>query len=283
MPNPAFQLDPVGLATLLSARFGVALVGETKRDGSETFTSIRATDIQTPNGFCIKITFGWRSIQASFLPDTYAGNLIRAMGGASASESNQFVRLVQTFAELGNRLSIRINDTPLSSPVILPLAPWQKFELVALRMTDTVETGGEVLVKAVEEVAGACLAIVLSLLPLEEATDGSTPLFEGGLPEGARSRVEINRYERSPVNRAACIAIYGARCQVCGLEFGLRYGDIGNGYIEVHHRVPVSKMGAGYVVDPRQDLVPLCSNCHSMVHRQDPPLDVDELKKRLNL
>ena len=85
--------------------------------------------------------------------------------------------------------------------------------------------------------------------------------------------VKIN----SPVNRAACIAAHGSVCKVCGFDFGEVYGPLGQGYIEVHHRLPVSQMGAGYIVNPVRDLVPLCSNCHAAVHRTDPPMETEAL------
>jgi 5-methylcytosine-specific restriction protein A len=131
------------------------------------------------------------------------------------------------------------------------------------------------------DVAAICLALVLALLPLEEEENVPPALFEMGLPEGAKTRVEVNRYERNPVNRAACIAIRGSICGACGLDFGRTYGSLGTGYIEVHHIVPVSKMVAGYLVDPARDLVPLCANCHAMVHRRDPPVPLEELRSLL--
>ena len=128
-----------------------------------------------------------------------------------------------------------------------------------------------------EEIAAACLALILVLLPLEEDDLVAMPLFEGGLPEGGCVKVTVNRYERSTANRAACITAHGAVCKVCGFDFGKFYGQFSRGYIEVHHQIPVSKMGAGYVVDPIRDLVPLCSNCHAAVHRTDPPMTIDSL------
>lgn len=130
------------------------------------------------------------------------------------------------------------------------------------------------------EACGACLAPVLCLIAKED--DLVQEGHEGGLPEGARLRVEVNRYERSSANRAACIAIFGAKCWACGFEFERMYGAHGAGFIEVHHLVMVSRMGRGYVVDPATDLVPLCSNCHSMIHHTDPPLPVDQLKALLD-
>ena len=127
------------------------------------------------------------------------------------------------------------------------------------------------------KVAAACLALVLVLLPLEEDESSNTPLFEAGLPEGACSTVVVNRYERNPVNRAACIAAHGSKCKVCGFDFGAVYGPMAHGYIEVHHRVPVSKMRSSYRIDPVIDLIPLCANCHAAVHRVDPPMEPETL------
>ena len=31
-------------------------------------------------------------------------------------------------------------------------------------------------------------------------------------------------------------------CEVCGFDFEKEYGEIGNGYIECHHSIPVSEM-----------------------------------------
>ena len=37
-------------------------------------------------------------------------------------------------------------------------------------------------------------------------------------------------------------------------------------------------MGDNYKIDIDRDLVPVCSNCHSMIHRKNPPLSIEELK-----
>lgn len=57
------------------------------------------------------------------------------------------------------------------------------------------------------------------------------------------------------------------------------YGEIGYHFIEVHHTTPVSMMGPDYHLDVDRDLVPLCPNCHAMVHKRNPPFTVEELKK----
>jgi len=114
------------------------------------------------------------------------------------------------------------------------------------------------------------LAAVLALLPYEPA-DG---YFER---EGSPREVTCTKYERSPVNRAACIEIHGVRCKCCGISFADAYGPLGEGFIEVHHVRPVSTIGSNSAINPFIDLIPVCPNCHSMLHRRNPPLLPDDL------
>jgi 5-methylcytosine-specific restriction enzyme A len=99
--------------------------------------------------------------------------------------------------------------------------------------------------------------------------------------EGAVRTVSVNRHERNPRARAACVRHHGARCRVCEVSLGERYGEIGEGFIHVHHLRPLSGPGAKKRVDPRKDLIPVCPNCHSMLHRTDPPMDPEDLKRRM--
>ena len=102
----------------------------------------------------------------------------------------------------------------------------------------------------------------------------SEPVFEG-----AKTRVDVNRYERDPAARKACIDHYGAECQVCHFRFEETYGSLGEGFIHVHHRVPLSSIGHEYQVDPVQDLSPVCPNCHAMLHKRQPPYTIEEMKQ----
>jgi len=62
------------------------------------------------------------------------------------------------------------------------------------------------------------------------------------------------------------------------MDFGEIYGPSAEGYIEVHHITPASGMGSGYRINPVTELVPICSNCHSVVHLAKPARSVDEVK-----
>lgn len=84
--------------------------------------------------------------------------------------------------------------------------------------------------------------------------------------EGAQKQILTNRYERNLKARARCIAVHGSACAVCGFDFGIAFGEEFSGKIEVHHKKPISEIGENYVVDPVNDLVPVCPNCHMMLH-----------------
>jgi len=110
------------------------------------------------------------------------------------------------------------------------------------------------------------------------------PRGAGGqeFPEGALSRVEVNRYERDPRARKACLKHWGYRCAVCWFSFEERYGPLGQDFIHVHHLLELSKVPPGYVVNPVNDLRPVCPNCHAMIHRgTGAPLSIDELRQQL--
>lgn len=84
--------------------------------------------------------------------------------------------------------------------------------------------------------------------------------------EGNMSKVLNNVYERDKNARKACIAHHGASCQVCGFDFGKIYGKAGEGFIHVHHETPISSKKKQHKVDPKNDLFPVCPNCHAMIH-----------------
>ncbi|WP_444917885.1 HNH endonuclease [Microbulbifer sp. JMSA003] len=97
--------------------------------------------------------------------------------------------------------------------------------------------------------------------------------------EGSVTKIAINAYERNGEARKACLEFHGYLCQVCEFDFEEKYGDIGKKYIHVHHIIPISEIQTEYFIDPVKDLIPVCPNCHAMLHRTEPALTVNELKK----
>ena len=106
---------------------------------------------------------------------------------------------------------------------------------------------------------------------------------EEAIFEGAVTRVTVNSYERNPRARQECIDYYGGyKCQICGMDFGKTYGSYASKFIHVHHLKPISEIGEKYMVIPEKDLIPVCPNCHAMLHLKHEDgsrSSVQELKK----
>ncbi len=64
-------------------------------------------------------------------------------------------------------------------------------------------------------------------------------------------------------------------------NFNNIYGqELASNFIEVHHIKPLSQHEG--TVNPETDLVPVCPNCHRMLHRyRNKTLTIDELKNIL--
>jgi 5-methylcytosine-specific restriction enzyme A len=69
-------------------------------------------------------------------------------------------------------------------------------------------------------------------------------------------------------------------CEVCVFDFHKFYGEIGYGYIECHHRTPLSmfKVESKTTLD---DLALVCSNCHRILHRSIDTMSVDDLRIKI--
>lgn len=100
----------------------------------------------------------------------------------------------------------------------------------------------------------------------------------GTYSEGALSFYVSTRYERNPAARKACIDAHGTSCSVCGFNFEQSYGAHGKDFIHVHHLRPLYQARSGNRTDPTKDLVPVCPNCHYMLHRGNQLLTPEELK-----
>ena len=101
------------------------------------------------------------------------------------------------------------------------------------------------------------------------------------LVEGAICRVTVNAYERNPEARRRCIKAHQPRCYACEFEFGTTYGSAFAGFIHVHHLRPLSEVGGEYVVDPVEDLRPVCPNCHAIIHHGGRLRSIEEVRQLL--
>jgi 5-methylcytosine-specific restriction protein A len=98
--------------------------------------------------------------------------------------------------------------------------------------------------------------------------------------EGNMQQRLFTTYERNIEARNLCIEHYGYICQVCKLDMYEKYGEVGINFIHVHHINFISNIKKEHIIDPINDLITVCPNCHSMLHRKvhDKYLTIEELK-----
>jgi hypothetical protein len=111
---------------------------------------------------------------------------------------------------------------------------------------------------------------------ISEQNENGNLIIEEGTPVSVLSQ----KYERDPRARKICLDVHGTACAICGIDFGKTYGKEFDGKIEVHHIVPLSKIRQEYVVDPVNDLIPVCPNCHTLFHsKKDGVYTVKEMRR----
>ncbi|HEY3718391.1 MAG TPA: HNH endonuclease [Jatrophihabitantaceae bacterium] len=105
--------------------------------------------------------------------------------------------------------------------------------------------------------------------------DLGEPVNEGGVLE--RRHLARERDPKLRANKIDAVVRSGGvvACEVCGFDFRATYGEHGEGYIEVHHRLPLH--ASGPIKTALADLALLCSNCHRMIHRRHLWLTVEQL------
>ncbi|MEI8128831.1 MAG: HNH endonuclease [bacterium] len=103
--------------------------------------------------------------------------------------------------------------------------------------------------------------------------------------EGSLKTISVNIYERNPKAKAECIKHYGSdyKCQVCGFKFSDKYGAQFKNKIHIHHIKPLSEIGKEYIVNPETDLIPVCPNCHMILHSKgkNETYTIEEVKEML--
>ena len=200
-------------------------------------------------------------------PSKYGAKFVKLLSKSSSEQRKVFVNYWEQL-EKKFKVEIKINENAVSKEQFLDYNNWQKFYI---RITTPMfydsekEKKKDVVCKYIYII----LAMTFSLLDIKVI----------GYEEGKVISEQHLRHERNPINRELCLLAKGHKCSVCGFLFEDKYGQIGNEFIEVHHIKPVSIMDEDYVVDPINDLVPLCSNCHSMIHQKNPPFSPTELMK----
>lgn len=108
-----------------------------------------------------------------------------------------------------------------------------------------------------------------------DAEEDETTLGEEDLRRlREHKRIERNRKLANKAKQA-----HGYTCKACGFDFSLKYGTIGQSFIEAHHLTPLAELkGQRLTLDAKKDFTVLCSNCHRMIHRTEFVNNVEEFR-----
>jgi 5-methylcytosine-specific restriction protein A len=271
------MLDAQGLQHAVQTRFGIAFAVQRQITTEGPVYRIQPADLAPTIGFTVDIQIGWRSLETRFLPGPFAAELVWAMEHSDAQQRVAFRIFADATQKAGASLLFRINSVRVDPVSESWPSEWKACD-VSMRRSNI--HWGEDAASDDEQLRGwTCrfLGLIVALLPLEPVEPAAAGEVEGQVIEAVSKR-----YERSRLNRAACIEIQGSRCVVCSFDFGSTYGPIGEGFIHVHHVTSIATAGPGTVIDPSRDLVPVCPNCHAMLHSSRPPLLPDTLRALLN-
>lgn len=274
-------MDPKRICDRLIDDLGISIACREERDSLGEYIDLIPNDLDPIEGFLVRVRIGWRSIESTFVPGTYSATLIKTMGEAEAHKKESFTAAVEESQKSGDKVNMSINGVSVNPADLMtwPKTKWASFSLRLDSPPKVIDIKDPLAMEQlVISYGGRLLEMILSFLTLEEVALVENP---EGLPEGAKMRVEVNRFERNHLNRLACIRLKGAQCSICGFDFVSFFGEIGKGFIHVHHIVPISEIGDNYLINPATDLVPVCPNCHAMLHRMNPPFTIEELRKLL--
>jgi len=270
--------DSFLLSRMISERLGYSVRCTEQTDSEGVFHRIGIVGLDEQDGFTVDLRSGLTNAWAEFVPGAFCKPLLLELGRASEQQRILFCCLAEG-AKLRNMEVVMSINGQKCDPTRFD--NWQNewtvlFLSVNLHARTSASGDHTGLFVAAGELV---LNMILSLLPVEHLTDeSSTPT---GYAEGYEHQVLVTVHERNRLNRAACILIHGISCKVCGFDFEDVYGPLGTSYIHIHHLTPVSTINPGTVVDPVKDLIPVCPNCHAMLHRRTPPVTPEELKSSL--
>lgn len=237
---------------------------------------VALADLDVNESFTVEFRKEWRSAQSVLVWGKFARPCIQKLGEADPM-SRLSVAAVASSLPKGIRPQFVINgvERPLNDPKAWP-AGWNSVQWSLLRGS----LPGDTMTEQDWEVVSAdlvlpLLSMLVALLGVEEVEADSSAT------EGNSYEARSIRYERKKINRDICLRIRGTRCLCCNRSMEEEYGSVAHDLIEVHHVVPASAMGPEYRVNPTTDLVPVCPNCHRVLHRSDPPMPPEQLRAAL--
>lgn len=255
----------------LSDTLGAEIERQVLKENDSFEVSLRLVELPRPIGLSILIADDYFSWHIELKLDSFSDGLISFMRKCLNERIDEIENFVHKTKVRNSRVSLEIDGE--SNLRNVTETDWRNFVLVIAKSYQSDEES----MKALNDVLFDFMCILLLLLSVK--IDWVLAPEDEPRKEGDLKLSTTRKFERSRINRAICLRHHGFRCQGCGLLLQEIYGPLGANVIHVHHIVPVSKMGGSYVLDPKTDLIPLCPNCHNIVHRTEPPVSIGALRE----
>ena len=125
--------------------------------------------------------------------------------------------------------------------------------------------------------ASVALTVLLQDAGVQASQDVVVAKHNGRYLEGSVRDVTMTVAERSSRARAACISHYGYSCFVCKTLLRNQYSGLPLDLIHVHHEILLSSRKEETLVDPINEMKPVCPNCHAVIHSRNPPYSMAEM------
>lgn len=123
-------------------------------------------------------------------------------------------------------------------------------------------------------------AVAASAAPTEVQIDPGEEFQEGAVLTRLHKRRE--RDPKASAKKKAAVLKETAKleCEACRFDFAVAYGELGIGFAECHHRLPLASLGTR-TGTRLADLAILCANCHRMIHKTRPLMSVEEFASKV--
>lgn len=257
----------------VSDALGIAFIRKVMPKNHEYDFSLRIEELPDPHGFSIKILDDYLAWRIELILDDFSAPLLTLMQQRFESRKQGIQSLLDLAKSQNDFFQFLIDG---SSILENSSNSWEEVSLRVDKAYFSAESEFQALTSALLDFM--CLILYLLVEDVEWTDSTLEEEDKDGAEEGAVTFAMIKKYERSRYNRALCLKYYGFKCRGCGDLLEQKYGPIGSGVIHVHHITPVSQMGKSYRLNPVKDLIPLCPNCHNIVHQQIPPLEISQLR-----
>ena len=253
----------------ISDSLGIDIVRHYHSNNQGNELTIRLHELPEPHGFALKVNDDYLQWRIVFNLDTFSKPLVELLSKRYFERRESFQTYIDLAKEHNQKFLFRVNGQDISE---INGTQWDEVEIEIAKSYFSTDEEYKSLTSLLLDFM--CLVLFLLVDEIEWSEENNYGAYEGELISAT-----INKYERSRYNRAICLRHFGFKCRGCGELLEEKYGPIGAEVIHVHHIIPVSQMGGSYKLNPIRDLIPLCPNCHNIVHRINPPLEIGELHK----